>query len=252
MKLICFEIFHFIKFQENESKKSDAMAYANSSKSLDVREQQLKVLHETIRNLQTQLLENKTKEKENLMKISELEDKLKQANVKELLLKTRIVDASKGSAPSISDHASDSNDSDRDVVCVDDGEPDQIKEHSPKPVDSTVTPKPTGLNTNESVGDGNRQMIDVDEARLIGLISSFLVVHPFGASLENILTYVQQASMQLSAKDVESILNRYKSIFNGTHHPANGVESSSSATTERKWKFCGFNRSNNSTIVIAD
>ena len=228
------------------------MAYANSSKALDVREQQLQVLHETIRNLQTQLLENKTKEKENLMKICELENKLKQANVKELLLKTRIVDASKGSVASISDHASDSNDSDRDVVCVDDGEPDRIKEESPKPVDSKVTSKPTELNTSESVGDGNRHMIDVDEARLIGLISSFLVVHPFGASLENILTYVQQVSMQLRAKDVENILDRYKSIFNETDHPANGVESSSSITAERKWKFCGFNHSNNSTIVITD
>lgn len=228
------------------------MAYANSSKALDVREQQLKVLHETIRNLQTQLLENKTKEKENLTRISELEDKLKQANVKELLLKTRIVEASKSSFTSISDHASESNDSDKDVVCVDDGEPDKTKEQSPKSIDSKSTPKPNPeSNTSENVNDSSRQLIDVDEARLIGLISSFLVVHPFGASLENILTYVQQVSMQLCAKDVENILSRYKSIFNEMDNQPNGVESSS-LTAERKWNFCGFKHTNTSTIVIHD
>lgn len=228
------------------------MAYANNSKALDVREQQLKVLHETIRNLQTQLLDNKTKEKENLSRISNLEDKLKQANVKELLLKTRIVDASKGSINSISDHASESNDSDKDVVCVDDGEPDQTKEKSPKSTELKPIPKSSESKTSENLSEGNRQMIDVDEARLIGLISSFLVVHPFGASLENISKYVQQVSMQLHAKDVEDILDRYKTIFNAMDSQQNGVESSSSITTERKWKFCGFNQTNASTIVIHD
>lgn len=226
------------------------MAYANSSKALDIREEQLKVLHETIRNLQTQLLDNKTKEKENLTRISELEDKLKQANVKELLLKTRIVEASKGSVTSISDNASESNDSDKDVVCVDDGQTDHTKEKSFKPIDLKSTAKPTELNAIENVSDSRRQMIDVDEARLIGLISSFLVVHPFGASLENILRYVQQVSIQLQAKEVEDILGRYKSIFVcEVDRQVNGVDISSA---ERKWKFCGFNYANTSTIVIHD
>ena len=67
----------------------------------DVREKQFKVLQETIRNLQTQLLENKAKEKEFNMKISDLEVKLKQANVKELLLKTKIANNRNSSSSSI-------------------------------------------------------------------------------------------------------------------------------------------------------
>lgn len=229
------------------------MAYANS-KVLDVsasmKEQQLKVLHETIRNLQTQLLENKTKEKENLTKINDLEDKLKQANVKELLLKTRIVEASKGSVTSISDHSSDSNDSDKEVVCLDDGDQDQITKESSKDIGAKVVKTSFEFDKSAIVNDSSSQMIDVDEARLIGLISSFLVVHPFGASLDNILTYVQQVSRHLRDKDVENILCRHKSIFTKIDIQPNGTEPLINA--ERKWKFCGFHSSNNSTIVIQD
>lgn len=230
------------------------MAYANSSKALDVganvKDQQLKVLHETIRNLQTQLLENKTKEKENQLKIGVLENKLKQANVKELLLKTRIVDASKGSVTSISDHNSDSNDSDKDVVCVDDVESHQITEESLKSIDTKEANTSLELNNSENASSNIRQVIDENDARLIGLISSFLVVHPFGASLENILTYVQQVSTHYRFNDVEEVLQRHESIFNETN-----VESSSteSLLSPKIWKFCGFDqKTNSSTIVIHD
>lgn len=241
--------------QDIESKKSDTMAYANSSKTLDasanVKDQQLKVLHETIRNLQTQLLENKTKEKENLMRIDELESKLKQANVKELLLKTRIVDASKSSITSFYEHASDSNDSDKDVVYVDDGESDQNAKEIPKSNESKGATVALESDKSESVSNSNRRTIDVDEARLIGLISSFLVVHPFGASLDNILTYVQQVSMHLRVKDVEDILQRHTSIFSAIEIPVTGCKSSIAA--EHKWEFCGFKTiPNSSTIVIHD
>lgn len=224
------------------------MAYANSSKTLDVsanvKEQQLKVLHETIRNLQTQLLDNKTKEKKNLMRINELESKLKQANVKEYMLKSRIT--SKNSITSYSEHTSDSDDSDKDVVCVDDNEHDQITKETSKPNESKEA------TVSFEVDKSDRQTIDVDEARLIGLISSFLVVHPFGASLDNILTYVQQVSMHLRAKDVENTLRRYDSIFNTIEIPESGCESSI-IVEHKKWKFCGFEPiPNSSTIVIHD
>lgn len=241
--------------QDPESKKSDTIAYANNSKALDlsanVKDQQLKMLHETIRNLQTQLLDNKTKEKENLLKINALENKLKQANVKELLLKTRIVDASKSSVTSISDHTSESDDSDKDVVCVDDAEPDQIVEEDPKSIDSkeAITLQP--LDKSENINSNSRQVIDENEARLIGLISSFLVVHPFGASLENILTYVQQVSAHFHTTDVEDVLRRHNSIFNESNVQSSGAETPLS--TQNNWKFCGFDQNTNlSTIVIHD
>lgn len=229
------------------------MAYAKAlDLSANVKDQQLKVLHETIRNLQTQLLENKTKEKENLSKIIVLENKLKQANVKELLLKSRIVDASKGSVTSISDHASESNDSDKDVVCVDDAVDDRILEETPK--SQSFKDAITSLSIDQNTKDhtNNRKMIDDNEAHLIGLISSFLVVHPFGASLKNISTYVQQVSTSVRLEDVDDVLRRHRCIFHEMELQSNDIESTDTLQ-QSSWKFCGFDQNPNvSTIVIHD
>lgn len=75
-----------------------------------VREKQIKVLQETIRNQQTQLLENKSKEKDLSHKISSLEEELKQEKVKQLLLKTKIVEVSQAKAK-LADSSGDERDS---------------------------------------------------------------------------------------------------------------------------------------------
>ncbi|BFF97879.1 ecto-NOX disulfide-thiol exchanger 1 [Drosophila madeirensis] len=54
------------------------------------REKQIKVLQETIRNMQTQLLQTKLREQKDTKHIEQLERNLKDAGVKQLLLKTKI------------------------------------------------------------------------------------------------------------------------------------------------------------------
>ncbi|XP_017071379.1 ecto-NOX disulfide-thiol exchanger 2 isoform X1 [Drosophila eugracilis] len=54
------------------------------------REKQIKVLQETIRNMQTQLLQTKLREQKDTKIIEQLERNLKDAGVKQLLLKTKI------------------------------------------------------------------------------------------------------------------------------------------------------------------
>ncbi|KAH8334855.1 hypothetical protein KR074_003326, partial [Drosophila pseudoananassae] len=54
------------------------------------REKQIKVLQETIRNMQTQLLQTKLREQKDSKTIEQLERNLKDAGVKQLLLKTKI------------------------------------------------------------------------------------------------------------------------------------------------------------------
>lgn len=54
------------------------------------REKQIKVLQETIRNMQTQLLQTKLREQKDIKTIEQLERNLKEAGVKQLLLKTKI------------------------------------------------------------------------------------------------------------------------------------------------------------------
>lgn len=180
----------------------------------------MQVLQETIRNLQTQLLENKSKEKENMSKIVDLETKLKQANVKELLLKTKIVEAGKQSSK-----LSDGDDSD--IIDLDDETIETISDAKLPPAVAATTPAKSEKNCAEEL------RIGLMEARLIGLVSTFLVVHPFGASLDYIFSYVQRTAPNLRPKELEEILSRYGSIFN---EEVTGV----GAKIERKWKFCGF------------
>lgn len=205
--------------KDTESKKSEGHL-KNTKSDADVKDQQMKVLQETIRNLQTQLMDNKTKERENLTKIHNLELKLKRANAKELMQKPKTTD---DSVTSLSDQASDSSDSDKDVVCVDDD------------IDTTAE-------NDLSQIDRNFTEIDVDEARLIALMSAFLVVYPFGASLDNITKYIQQVT--ICDKDIETILRKYSNIFNEI--PA------SDASLEIKWKFCGFETNLLNNIVDCD
>lgn len=188
----------------------------------DVKEKQIKVLQETIRNLQTQLLENKTKEKEFNTKISDLEGKLKQANVKELLLKTKIVEAGKTTTTS---RTSETDDMEKVIDLDEEKSSDsmqvliQQQQQQPPPISSIIGPTPKTLSC--------------DEARIIGLVSTFLVVHPFGASLDYIFSYVQRMVPVLRPKELEEILSQYQSIFS---EEVTGV----GVKIERKWKFCGF------------
>lgn len=222
---------------ENESLKTELAVYksdADMVKSLndldsDVKEKQMKVLQETIRNLQTQLLENKSKEKENLTRITDLEGRLKQANVKELLLKTKIVEACKHTAAvaaiaqtSPTNKISESEDADFVIDLVE----HQAHRNAAVVEVPSVVQTPTGQTI-------KTEIVDRDEARIIGLVSTFLVVHPFGASLDYVYSYVQRSAPHLRPKELEEILCRYRSIFS---EEVTGI----GAKIERKWKFCGF------------
>lgn len=225
-------VIESFRFQiENENLKSELASYrsdADMVKSMleldtDVKEKQLKVLQETIRNLQTQLLDNTTKEKEHIVRVSELEAKLKQANVKELLLKTKIVEASKQQLNVI---ARPLDDVAVDVTVI-------------APTTSIInlddrTTKVDVMSTQPNLGTVVKaERIDMDVARIIGLVATFLVVHPFGASLDYVFSYVQRSAPHLRPKELEEILSRYGSTFS---EEVTGV----GAKIERKWKFCGF------------
>lgn len=231
------------KFQSYDGNKIDlTTSPSDSTKSStntenNLKDQQMKVLHETIRNLQTQLIENKAKERESMSKISNLEEKLKQANVKELLLKTRIVEVTKqhmNQKPSSSDIEISENDTDKE----DDN--DCIRVITPPQM--TIAPSTESMQRNSNGILTSGKPIQADEARLIGLVSTFLVVHPFGASLDYVFSYVQRLSPFIRPKELEEILSRYTTIF---CEEVSGV----GAQIERKWKFCGFNTTADATTI---
>ncbi|XP_004530599.1 ecto-NOX disulfide-thiol exchanger 2 [Ceratitis capitata] len=84
--------------EENDSLRCQLDAYRSEMSHVrtdinydnDYREKQIKVLQETIRNMQTQLLQMKSREQKDIKTIEQLQRKLKEAGVKQLLLKTKI------------------------------------------------------------------------------------------------------------------------------------------------------------------
>ncbi|XP_028993688.1 ecto-NOX disulfide-thiol exchanger 1 isoform X3 [Betta splendens] len=71
------------------------------------------------------------------------------------------------------------------------------------------------------------------EALLLGVISTFLHVHPFGANLEYLWSYIQRLDSKVSAGELERLMVRLPSMF---RQELSGV----GATLEKRWKFCGF------------
>ncbi|XP_068602106.1 ecto-NOX disulfide-thiol exchanger 1-like [Brachionichthys hirsutus] len=71
------------------------------------------------------------------------------------------------------------------------------------------------------------------EAVLLGVVSTFLHVHPFGANLEYLYSYVRRLDSQVSPVDLERLLLRLPSMF---RQELSGV----GATLEKRWTFCGF------------
>ncbi|KAM6978127.1 LOW QUALITY PROTEIN: ecto-NOX disulfide-thiol exchanger 1 [Tautogolabrus adspersus] len=71
------------------------------------------------------------------------------------------------------------------------------------------------------------------EALLLGIISTFLHVHPFGANLEYLWSYIQRLDTKVSAGELERLMVRLPSMF---RQELSGV----GATLEKRWKFCGF------------
>ncbi|KAK3543782.1 hypothetical protein QTP70_027199 [Hemibagrus guttatus] len=71
------------------------------------------------------------------------------------------------------------------------------------------------------------------EALLLGVISTFLHVHPFGANIEYLWSYIQRLDAKISASDLERLMVRLPNMFK---QEFSGV----GATLEKRWKFCGF------------
>ncbi|KAL1766668.1 ecto-NOX disulfide-thiol exchanger 2 isoform X1 [Sigmodon hispidus] len=71
------------------------------------------------------------------------------------------------------------------------------------------------------------------EALLVGIISTFLHVHPFGASIEYICSYLHRLDNKICTSDVEGLMSRLQHTF---RQEMTGV----GASLEKRWKFCGF------------
>lgn len=72
-----------------------------------------------------------------------------------------------------------------------------------------------------------------------GLISTFLHVHPFGAGVDYIWSFLQKLEPTLRPGEVETLMSRFPTVF---RQELSGI----GANMERRWIFAGFQT--NSTL----
>lgn len=116
----------------------------------------------------------------------------------------------------IKENKSKSN-NEKDVITLDDSE----NEHCDSSSHTSSSP------------DSNYQFNERD-AKLVGIISTFLNVHPFGAGLDYIWSYVSKIETNLRPAEIESLMNRFPNVFK---QDLVGI----GANIERRWIFSAFN-----------
>lgn len=99
-------------------------------------------------------------------------------------------------------------------------------------VHSLDSPCPTEI-LRSDITDLTNQLSE-KEAKLIGIISTFLHVHPFGAGVDYVWSYVHKLEPNLKPVDVENLMTKFPTVFK---QELSGI----GANLERRWLFNGFN-----------
>lgn len=97
-------------------------------------------------------------------------------------------------------------------------------------VNSLDSPSPDVAKTDSELSS----QLSEKEAKLIGIISTFLHVHPFGAGVDYVWSYVHKLDPLLKPIDVENLMARFPTVFK---QELSGI----GANMERRWLFNGFN-----------
>lgn len=167
-------------------------------KELEDKEKQFKMLQQTLHGMQQQLVDAKRKHTEEETKVKELQNKLK----------------------SLCDSKTRCND-DKEIINLEESESDQTEISS--------------MNENTSDTLIQQQTLNERDAKLIGVVSAFLNVHPFGAGLDYIWSYVSKLEANLRPSDIELMMSRFSTVFK---QELVGI----GANIERRWFFNAFNQ----------
>lgn len=166
-------------------------------KELEEKDKQFKMLQQTLQGMQQQLLEAKRKHSEEETKVKELQSKMK-----------------------FTSEAKSRRSLDREIINLDETESDQAE-------NSSVGDSTSDATTLQS------QLLNERDAKLIGIVSAFLNVHPFGAGLDYIWSYVSKMETNLRPSDIELLMSRFPTVFK---QELVGI----GANIERRWIFNAF------------
>lgn len=187
---------------------SDAVDCSATDNELKMKIMHIEVLQETIRNLQTQLLENKAKEVERQNRICELEGELKDANVRQLLLKTKIATSKVVAASSTASVSSSKPEDDSDCE-----ETPIVSRAAPPGIARAEESLVAGLGTMVTTIETDTATTSDREAKMVALASAFLIIHPQGISFDQVWTYVGRYVTEMKPKELDDIFARYQELF---------------------------------------
>ncbi|XP_008558980.1 ecto-NOX disulfide-thiol exchanger 2 isoform X1 [Microplitis demolitor] len=192
--------------EESESLRCQLEAYKNevdllkseNKIEIDAKDKQIKMLQQTLKGMQEQLLQSQKQQIQDDQKIKDLTVKL---------------NASGGDSNSPTENEVITLDKDDDSVVVSE-EP-----RTPRPLVAAIP--------------GCVQITQKD-AKLIGLMATFLHIHPFGASVDYVWSYLQKMEPGIRPSEVEALMQRFPQVFK---QELLGI----GANMERRWQFSGFN-----------
>lgn len=90
-------------------------------------------------------------------------------------------------------------------------------------------PLPDDVTSTGSTGGA----VTASEAKLISLLSAFLMVHPLGATLDYLVSYVKSLAPNVTQSVVLEVLKKYSDVF---QRKTTGI----GACIEHKWGFVIF------------
>ncbi|XP_011689403.1 PREDICTED: ecto-NOX disulfide-thiol exchanger 2 [Wasmannia auropunctata] len=186
--------------EENDSLRCQLEAYKNevdllkseTKAELEGKEKQMKMLQQTLKGMQEQLMQSRKQQAQDDQKIKDLTVKL---------------NATKKEEPRESE-----------VITLD--KDDDISEEPRTPKQHILT--------------SSFVQVTQKDAKLIGLIATFLHIHPFGASVDYLWSYLQKMEPGIKPNEVEVLMQRFPQVFK---QELFGI----GANMERRWQFSGFN-----------
>lgn len=217
---------------ENDSLKCQLDAYKNEVEMIkaeqkqvadtSVKDAQLKMLQQALQGMQQQLIqakqESKVIEKENEKLKQSVQKAKKELESKKEAKKDESQKESKKDETGEDESATEKKDEETEK------EKQEVEEEEDKAEEAILSEgdvSSSGLNLSEK------------EAKLIGLIACFLHVHPMGASVEYIWSYINQLGMTTKTSHIEDLLEKLPFLF---RMQVMGV----GALIERKWQFTGY------------
>ncbi|XP_068979051.1 ecto-NOX disulfide-thiol exchanger 2 isoform X1 [Bombus flavifrons] len=186
--------------EENDSLRCQLEAYKNevdllkseTKSEIDAKDKQMKMLQQTLKGMQEQLMQSRKQQAQDDQKIKDLTVKL---------------NATKKEEPRESE-----------IITLD--KDDDVSEEPRTPKQLVLT--------------SNFVQITQKDAKLIGLIATFLHIHPFGASVDYLWSYLQKMEPGIKPNEVEALMQRFPQVFK---QDLFGI----GANMERRWQFSGFN-----------